>query len=309
MASLAVIGEGLIELELDALELGSTPAHLRFGAGGDAANIAVMAARLGCSARLAGRVGADPFGEWLLAFWRSSGVNLESVRIDPRAPTGLYLNAATASGEHRFVYWRSGSAGSRIAHADLDEDFLSEAAILAITGVTLAISRGSAETALRAIERARGRGTRIACVLNHRPTLGGEVAALADLARAADIVIGSREDAVAVFGEQDPERLHQGGLRAAELVITAGGEPVRALVEGIAFEQPVPATEVVNAAGAGDAFAGAYLASRIAGSSPSQALAWGVAASACSVSRRGCASSYPSLTDVEACAGRLAALA
>jgi 2-dehydro-3-deoxygluconokinase len=302
--SLAVIGEGLIELELD-----QTTDRLRLGAGGDAANIAVMAARLGGSVRLGGRVGADPLGARLLSFWSGCGVDLESVRIDPDAATGLYLNTAASGGEHRFVYWRTGSAGSRLVYADLCDDFFAELAILVVTGITLAISRQSADTAMEAIAQARARGARIACVLNHRPALAGDVATLAGVARSADIVIGSREDASAVFAEQDPERLGHDCLPASELVLTAGGEPVRAAVDGAMLVQPVPATSVVNAAGAGDAFAGAYLARRAAGRPPSEALAWGVAASASSVSRRGCASSYPNLSEVDTLACRLLASA
>lgn len=302
MASLAVIGEGLVELELD-----SPSASLRLGSGGDAANIAVMAARLGSSARLGGRVGADPLGDWLLSFWRSCGVDLACVRIDPRAATGLYLNAPGEDGDHRFVYWRTGSAGSRLSYEDLGERFFAQLAILVVTGVTFAVSRESADTALQAIEHARRQGSRIACVLNHRPALGSKTDSLAAVAQSADIVIGSREDASAVFGEDDPQRLGRAGLAVPELVLTAGGEPVKAVIDGVLLMQPVPATDVVNAAGAGDAFAGAYLARRLAGRPPSEALAWGVAASARSVSRRGCAISYPSLSEVGALASRLPA--
>jgi 2-dehydro-3-deoxygluconokinase len=298
--SLGVIGEGLVELELD-----ETTDRLRLGAGGDAANIAVMAARLGSCTRLGGRVGADPFGERLLSFWRSCGVDLTSVRVDPDAATGLYLNTATSGGEHRFVYWRTGSAGSRLLYADLRDSFFAELAILVVTGITLAISRQSADTALEAIARARACGSRIACVLNYRPTLAGDIAELTGVARSADIVIGSREDASAVFGEEDPKQLRHDLMPTCELVLTAGGEPVRAAVGGAMLVQPVPATSVVNAAGAGDAFAGAYLACRAAGQTTSKALAWGVAASTSSVSRRGCASSYPSLREVDASAHRL----
>ena len=67
----------------------------------------------------------------------------------------------------------------------------------------------------------------------------------------------------------------------------------------------MPTAPVVNAAGAGDAFAGAYLARRLAGQPPATALAWAVAASAHSVTRRGCASSYPTLTEAGALAHQL----
>ena len=50
-------------------------------------------------------------------FWRSRGVDADGVRPDAGAPTGLYVNETVGDGGHRFVYWRTGSAGSRFAPA------------------------------------------------------------------------------------------------------------------------------------------------------------------------------------------------
>ena len=58
-------------------------------------------------------------------------------------------------------------------------------------------------------------------------------------------------------------------------MLTDGAAPIAAIAGGVRFEQPVPAVRVVNAAGAGDAFAGAYLARRSAATIPGAALAWG----------------------------------
>jgi 2-dehydro-3-deoxygluconokinase len=69
--------------------------------------------------------------------------------------------------------------------------------------------------------------------------------------------------------------------------------------------QPVPFAAVRNAAGAGDAFAGAYLSSRLAGRAPAVALAWGVAAASLSVGEDGCARSYPAHDQVARLAAAL----
>ena len=298
---LAVVGEGLVELALDRSGAAPAPAP-----GGDAGNIAAMAARLGVRARLGGRVGADPLGELLCSFWQRCGVDTGHVVRDPAAPTGLYLNAATPDG-HAFTYWRHGSAGSRLAPGDLGEEFLDGAGILAVTGVTLAVSASSAAAVDAVVRRARERAVRVACVLNHRPALGGDIDALAALAATADVVIGSTEDALAVFGTASPVRLQAGPLPVAELVLTDGSAPVAAIAGGVRFEQPVPAVPVVNAAGAGDAFAGAYLARRLGGDDPGAALAWGAAAASRSVARAGCAASYPSRAETAALADDLLA--
>jgi 2-dehydro-3-deoxygluconokinase len=298
---LAAIGEGLAELSLAD---GRDDTALSFG--GDAANVCVMAARLGARTRLGGRVGDDALGRRLLAFWRAHGIELDGVRQDPGAATGLYVNEASAGG-HRFVYYRRGSAGSRFAPDDVAPAFLERVGTLVVTGVTLAVSPMCAAAAWRAIELARERGVRVACVLNHRPALGGDVDELVRAARASDVAIGSREDAAAVLGTRDPERI-RAALRdgPAELVLTDGADPALVVAGGEAVAQPVPAVAVRNAAGAGDALAGAYLAARLRGDAPARSLAWGVAAATLSVQEEGCASAYPSAEATAALLGRLA---
>ena len=69
---------------------------------------------------------------------------------------------------------------------------------------------------------------------------------------------------------------------------------------------PAPSVEAVDAAGAGDALAGAYLAARLRGLDPAEALRRGVAAAALSCRGFGCALSYPPAAEVEAVAAELA---
>jgi 2-dehydro-3-deoxygluconokinase len=113
---LGAVGEGLFEIGLDQ----GSEGPLRRGYGGDVANVCVMAARAGMRTRLASRVGDDALGRALLSFWRSEGVDVGHVRVDPDAPTGIYVNERRAGGSHRFDYHRRGSAGSRLAPEDAD---------------------------------------------------------------------------------------------------------------------------------------------------------------------------------------------
>lgn len=140
-------------------------------------------------------MGTDALGSYLLTLWRAAGVDISHIRRDPSAPTALHFNKATDSGDHRLTYWRSGSAGSRLRESDIDDGFYADLAFLVVTGVTLAVSRSSAGIAEAAIERARAAQARIACVLNHRPALGGNVEQLATVAGACDVLVASREEA------------------------------------------------------------------------------------------------------------------
>lgn len=297
-----MIGEGLGELLL-----GSELESASLGAGGDAANICVMAARSGAPARLLGRVGADGLGDRLRAFWADAGVDLSELGRDLEASTGLYLNEICGDGSHRFSYWRTGSAGSRLCEDDLRASFFDGLGVVAITGVTLAVSESSASTARSAVAEARRRGIPVACVINHRPALGADPAALADLADSCEIVIGSREDLAGVFGDADAALLQFGDtdLDDREILISEGDRGATVTTREGAWSQPAPARGVRNAGGAGDALAGAYLAARLAGDAPAEALRPAVAAASISVGRDGCAASYPDATEVADAVGEL----
>lgn len=212
------------------------------------------------------------------------------------------MNESSSGDSHRFSYWRRGSAGSRLCEGDLRTSFFEGLGALVITGVTLAVSESSATAARAAVAEAGRRGIPVACMINHRPALGGDVAALIGLLEGSDIVIGSHEDLVGLFGDarSGRQRLIGDGLDDREIVITDGARAATVITAGGSWSQPVPACEVRNAAGAGDALAGAYLAARLTGRAPAEALAPAVAAASISVGRDGCAASYPSAVEVEA---------
>jgi 2-dehydro-3-deoxygluconokinase len=293
--ALGAVGEGLAELGLEP----APDRTVTLGFGGDAANAAVMAARMGADARIAGRVGADALGRRLLAFWAASGIDVDHVLGDPSAPTGIYVNERGAEGLRRFDYHRSGSAGSNLTTGDVDPSFVDGLGVLHLTGITLAVSASSRDAALDLAERARARGVRVALAVNHRPALGGDVARLHDAARQADIVFASEDEARVVFGTADAVAL-AADLGAGEVVLTRGDKGATLVVSGDSCEIAAPAVTSVDPAGAGDALAGAYLSARLAGETPQQALRVGVAAAALSCRARGCALSYPSRAEVTA---------
>jgi 2-dehydro-3-deoxygluconokinase len=297
------LGEGL-------LEVGVFPAlpkqYLGRGYGGDAANVAVMSARLGARARLMTRLGDDAAGRLLLDFWRSAGVDTGSVAVDPGASTGLYLNDRHDGG-HTFSYHRVGSAASRLSPGDLAVIAVEELDVLHVTGITLAISPSAAATVELAVERARAAGVVVSFSVNFRPQLDPDRRRLAELARTADVLFVSDDDAEALFGVRAPDELLEAlGPRNGDTIVTRGAEPAMAFTGAGVVELAPPRVDVVDTAGAGDALAGAYLTARLRGAGPRAALATGVAAATLSCTRSGCARSYPDADAVDAAAALLA---
>jgi 2-dehydro-3-deoxygluconokinase len=297
--ALGAVGEGLFEVGLDERNGGT----LRRGYGGDVANVCVMAARAGVEARLAARVGDDALGRELLAFWRTEGLDLDHVRVDAGAPTGIYVNERTRSGSHRFDYHRRGSAGSQLGPDDVTPAFLTGLAVLHTSGISVTVVGAATAAAVRG---ARAGGTSISFAVNYRPALGADPDALLEAARAADLVILSAEEADLLLGTSRVEDVRAAlGSGPRELVVTAGPEGAAVAAGGEVVRIGAPPVEAVDAAGAGDALAGAYLAERIGGGEPDWALCLGVAAAALSCRAFGCALSYPAPAEVEALAAEL----
>ncbi|MDR9370652.1 sugar kinase, partial [Conexibacter sp. JD483] len=302
-ACIATLGEGLLEVGVHP-RLGEDV--LARGYGGDAANVAVMAARLGARARLLSRVGDDAAGRLLLGFWRGAGVALDEVAVDGDAPTGLYVNEVDEAGRHQFSFHRSGSAASLLAPADVRASWFAGLDVLHVSGIGLSISDSAAATVEQAVAQARAAGAAISFTVNFRPQLRPDRERLLALARRADVVFVSAEDGRALVGESDPEPLVAAlGAPAAEIVVTQGEQPAWLFADGDALSLAPPPVLLVDAAGAGDALAGAYLARRFAGAAPAAALAAGVAASALSCQASGCALGYPQADEVAAATARL----
>ena len=303
-AVVGTIGEGLLEVGIDPA---LAPEHLGRGFGGDAANVAVMAAGMGAEVRVLTRVGEDTAGRLLLDFWRARGVDVSFVGVDPTAPTGLYVNESSPGGDHQFSYHRSGSAASLLNADDLSGEFLEGLDVLHVTGITLAISASAAYAAEAAIERARAAGVAVSFAVNYRPQLAPDRDRLAAVARHADVVFVSTEDARGLLGVTSPAEITAAlGSHEGELVITDGHDSALLLSGVDEVRVAPPPVLVVDTAGAGDALAGAYLAGRFGGSDPSRALVLGVAAGALSCRGTGCARTYPPGAEVVACARALA---
>jgi 2-dehydro-3-deoxygluconokinase len=296
---IGAIGEGLFEVGIDPDD---PSAPLRRGYGGDVANALVMAARMGASTRLCARVGDDAIGRELLRFWTAEGLDTRHVGIESDAATGLYVNEAASDG-HRFGYYRRASAGARVDLSDLDGGFLVGLAALHVTGVSLSISASAAAAAEAAVATARRAGAVISYSVNHRPLLDPDDERLLRLARSADVLFISAEEARVLIDVDTAEGIHSALRRSGETIMTHGARGATLVSSDLNLRLPAIAVKAVDATGAGDALAGGYLAGRLQGGSAEDSLTAAVAAASLSCMRFGAAASYPTREAVEKAVG------
>jgi 2-dehydro-3-deoxygluconokinase len=253
---------------------------LRLGFAGDTYNTAVylrrVAAELGIDldvGYLTG-VGDDDYSAAMRQAWRLEGISDRSLELAGRTP-GLYAIRVTPSGERHFTYWRQQSAASQMFATD-DWYRVLEGDLVHLSGITLQlIAPPTRATLLVRLAELRAAGTWVSFDTNNRPagwaTPEEAAAAMGELFGVASIVLASRDDETLLHGvapaESSVGRIV--GLGASEVILRdgsagayvgAGGE-----VDHIPAEQ---VNRVLDTTAAGDAFAGGYLAGRLAGQPP-----------------------------------------
>jgi 2-dehydro-3-deoxygluconokinase len=288
------LGEGLIVLDPDtAGPLRSVAGFVRHF-GGAEVNVAVALARLGHRSAWAGGLGDDELGHAILAFLRGERVEVAGARLDPEAPTGLYLKERRALDRLQVHYYRAGSAASRLRYDDLDVDALLRARVLHLTGITPVLSNVGAELTERLTAAAVERGLTLSFDANVRWRLLGDRdprALLGGLLERADLVFCSDEEAELLLGSADAGELAALGREQTVVVHSERGafavEP-----SGVTRAQGHEVS-AVDTVGAGDAFVAGFLSGRLRGWDTAGCLALANACGACAVTVPGDAESMP----------------
>lgn len=299
-ADIVSIGEAMVEF--NQVRPGA-PEYLQ-GFGGDTSNAIIAAARQGARTAYVTRLGADDFGDRLMALWRLEGVSTEAVVRDPQAPTAVYFVTHGAEG-HAFSYLRAGSAASRMTPAELPEALIRGAKFLHVSGISQAISASACDTVFAAIEIARAAGVRVAYDANLRLALWPLERARAILRATiaqCDLFLPSLDDAERFAGLSDPDAVIDWCLRAGAPVVVLKLGRAGAVLATPRGRSRVPGwvVDVVDATGAGDCFAGALLARLAADADLPAALRYANAAAALTTTGFGAVAPIPRPAQVQA---------
>lgn len=260
-ADILCLGEPLVEFVQE------PDGRWRMGYGGDTSNAAIAAARQGASVGYLGALGADLFGDGVVAHWADEGVDAAAVRRDPDAPTGLnFVEPDPAA--RRFTYVRKGSAASRYGPGDLDRAAIGAARVLHLSGITLAVSPTLRAAGLAAMKAARAAGVAVSLDTNLRLALWDEEAARETLLKAAsgaDVLVTSIDDSEALFGMSDADGIADlwAGAGPETVIVTMGERGCRIMAAGERRTIPAALANPVDSTGAGDSFSGAFHAWRL----------------------------------------------
>jgi 2-dehydro-3-deoxygluconokinase len=276
--------------------------------GGGELNVAVAAARLGVTSRWVSRLPENPLGHMIANHAREQGVDVHvEWTADDRA--GLYFaELGAAPRASSVLYDRTQSAISRITPGSIDwPSVFAGARWFHVSGITPALSESASDVTREALIAARKAGLTVSYDLNYRSKLWSTEQARAvqePLMEHVDVLITTEEDTRLVFGigaeardsyEQVDAESYAHVARALEkkfdlraVAVTLRENP-RVLLNswsaivaaaGKIHRAPRYEVEVVDRIGAGDAFSGGLIVSRLENSGWDDAVRFATAASA-----------------------------
>jgi len=236
--------------------------EVSFHGGGCALNTGTGLARLGLSVAVAGKVGADPFGDFLLGLLDERGLDRRAVVRDPSVPTSATVALVDSNGERTFLHVPGANGALRAD--ELDPELLFAGRALHIAGsLVMPALDGQPTAGLLAEARRRGLLTSLDTVFDASGLWERVEPCLPHL----DLLAPSLAEAKEISGKEEPEQvtawLRARGVR--EVALKLGPEGCYVAGEGFeGFLEPVP-VRAVDSTGAGDAFVAGLLYGKLAG--------------------------------------------
>jgi sugar/nucleoside kinase (ribokinase family) len=218
--------------------------HLSVRPGGGAVNCAVAAAAEGVAVEVMGVVGEDLFGEMVLSHLTKCGVGTQFVRR-MSGRTGTVISLVDAAGQTRFYSYRGVNAEAYGRLPALPD-------YLCVSGYSFqdGESRRTAQAML---------ASGVPCALDPSFQFARDFCAQR---LAVEFLLPNLEEARLMSGRSSPEEcaaaLRQLGVRTVVIKLGADGCYVQS--DGLAELVRGEAVSAVDTTGAGDAFAGAFLA-------------------------------------------------
>ena len=279
--------------------------------GGSPANIAQGAARLGVRTGFIGKVSGNGMGEYIKEVFEQTGVDTGHLLFDQTgAPNCLAITEILAPDNSGSYMYRNGTADTLLTAEEIREDYIADAAAVVVSGTAMSIE--PTRTAMRrVVELAKRHQTLVIADVDFRPygwKSPEETAQVyTEILSQCDIIIGNREEFNAVEYLSMPDnRDNEVSARnflaqGAKLVIVKDGS--RGSVGYLPDQEPVHCPIIKVAAkktfGSGDAYAAGLLYGLFRDMDLEQAMRFGSACAAITLTGMGCGEAMPDLAQAE----------
>ncbi|MFU9136568.1 bifunctional 5-dehydro-2-deoxygluconokinase/5-dehydro-2-deoxyphosphogluconate aldolase [Erwinia tasmaniensis] len=290
--------------------------------GGSSGNVAYGTAIQGLKSGMLARVGDEHMGRFLREELQRVGADTQCLITDEKRLTGLVILGIKDQDTFPLVFYRDNCADMGLVPDDIDEEYITSARAVAVTGTHLSHPDTRAAV-LKALDIARRHGLRTALDIDYRPVLWGLTSLgdgetrfvesqhvtqqLQEVLHYFDLVVGTEEEFHIAGGSTDTITALKNVRQATKATLVCKRGPMGCVV----LEGPIPDSweqtalqsgvrvEVLNVLGAGDAFMSGLLRGWLNDESWEQACRYANACGALVVSRHGCAPAMPTRAELD----------
>ncbi len=227
--------------------------------GGSAANTIAGVAHLGGRAAYVGKVKDDQLGRIFVHDLRAQGVSYDVplAHADHAHETGRCIVLVTPDGERSMNTYLG--VTEHLSPDDIDEAVMAEAEWIFLEGYRFD-GPESHEAFAKAIAAAKGAGGKVALTLSDPFCIDRHHEAFARMLRDdVDLLFANRAEIEAMYDVAFDAALEAAAAEVETVVCTESEHGAHILAGGTRIHCPAVPTKVVDATGAGDLFAGAFL--------------------------------------------------
>jgi len=264
---LVTFGEAMVRFSPPASQRLEQASSLAATVGGSELNVAVLAARLGLASRWVSRLPDNALGRMIEGRAREQGVDAR-VQWTADGRVGLYFVEIGGARVSSVLYDRAGSAISLVTPGSIDwASVFAGARWYHVSGITPALSDGAAKVTAESLVAAKKAGLTVSYDLNYRSKLWSAKQARVvqePLMEHVDVLIAGEDDARVIFGAESAESLAQRfGIDAVAITLRDNPCSATLAADGKVYSAPRFEVESVDPIGAGDAFTGGLIVSRL----------------------------------------------
>ncbi|MBN2851695.1 MAG: ribokinase [Clostridia bacterium] len=258
-----------------------------YGPGGKGSNQAVAAKRAGADVTMITKIGKDPYGDLMLAFYKEEKIHSDYVFVDHDNPTGIALILVDENTAENAILVAPGAC-----HNITPEDMEKAKEQIMKSDLLITQLEVNMDATFQAIKTAHENNVKV--ILNPAPAvkLSNDIYKMIDYITPneteAEILTGHKTDTITNI-RKAASWLYDKGV--SNVIITLGKEGV--YIRNNEFDEIVPSFKVkaVDTTGAGDAFNGCLAVALLEGKNLWQAARFANAGAALSVTKIGTAPS------------------
>ena len=259
--------------------------------GGNAMTVAVNMSKMGLNAAVIGKIGNDPYGDFLVNCLKEHNVTTDGVVRSDEAQTSVSVVISSSDGERSFLHCKG--ANAKLRFEDANFDLIDKTNIVFVTGSFVMNDFDGADT-VEFLKKCKSLGKTTALDVcwdaNANPDW-----LINDAMPYIDLFMPSIDEAKMIAGEDDVEKLADCFLnKGAGAVVIKCGSKGCYIKEDINSEgkliSAIYVENAVDTTGAGDSFCSGFLAAYSKGYDIYECARFGNAVGACCVMKKGATS-------------------